>query len=48
LNIIGQDISGFGLDLYGQRKLPDLLRKLAKKAKHIDGSGFFIFIRMRL
>ncbi len=35
LNIIGQDISGFGLDLYGQRKLPELLRKIAKKAKNI-------------
>ncbi len=35
LNIIGQDISGFGLDLYGRRRLPELLRKIAKKAKHI-------------
>jgi len=35
LNIIGQDISGFGLDLYGTRELPQLLRKIAKKAKNI-------------
>lgn len=35
LNIIGQDISGFGLDLYGKRELPRLLRKIAKKAKDI-------------
>lgn len=35
LNIIGQDISGYGLDLYGERALPDLLRKIVKAAKNI-------------
>ncbi len=35
LNIIGQDITGYGLDLYGARKLPQLLKKITKKAKHI-------------
>lgn len=35
LNIIGQDISGFGMDLYGQRKLPELVYKIAKKAGSI-------------
>lgn len=35
LNIIGQDISGFGLDLYGRKMLPELLEKIVKKAKHI-------------
>jgi len=36
LNIIGQDITGYGLDLYGARKLPGLLKKIIKKAKHIS------------
>jgi ribosomal protein S12 methylthiotransferase len=36
LNIIGQDITGYGLDLYGARKLPSLLKKIIKKAKHIS------------
>lgn len=35
LNIIGQDISGYGIDLYGRRRLPELLQKVVKKAKHI-------------
>ncbi len=35
LNIIGQDISGYGLDLYGKRKLPDLLKKIVKEAGDI-------------
>jgi len=35
LNIIGQDISGYGLDLYGKRLLPDLLKKIIKQAKDI-------------
>jgi ribosomal protein S12 methylthiotransferase len=35
LNIIGQDITAFGMDLYGKRILPELLRTIAKKAKHI-------------
>lgn len=35
LNIIGQDITGYGIDLYGKRRLPELLQKIVKKAKHI-------------
>lgn len=35
LNIIGQDITGYGLDLYGARKLPSLLKRIIKKTKHI-------------
>lgn len=35
LNIIGQDITGYGLDLYGQRRLTGLLKKIDKEAKHI-------------
>lgn len=35
LNIIGQDISGYGIDLYGKRKLPELLTKIIKTAKDI-------------
>lgn len=35
LNIIGQDITGFGLDLYGKRDLPFLLRKVIASSKHI-------------
>lgn len=35
LNIIGQDISAYGKDLYGCFSLPDLIKKISKKAKHI-------------
>ncbi len=35
LNIIGQDITGYGLDLYGRLKLPELVGKIAKKAPRI-------------
>lgn len=35
LNIIGQDITGYGLDLYGRRRLPELLRRISACAKHI-------------
>lgn len=35
LNIIGQDITGFGLDLYGKRDLPSLLRKIIAASEHI-------------
>lgn len=35
LNIIGQDITGYGIDLYGKRRLPELLQKIVKQAKHI-------------
>ena len=35
LNVIGQDITGYGLDLYGERSLPALLKKIAREAKGI-------------
>ena len=35
LNIIGQDITGYGIDLYGTAKLDYILRKIIKKAKDI-------------
>jgi ribosomal protein S12 methylthiotransferase len=35
LNIIGQDITGYGLDLYGARSLPKLLKKIINEAGHI-------------
>ncbi|MFH0827734.1 MAG: 30S ribosomal protein S12 methylthiotransferase RimO [Candidatus Omnitrophota bacterium] len=35
LNIIGQDITGYGLDLYGRLKLPELVGKIAKKVPRI-------------
>ena len=35
LNIIGQDITGYGLDLYGRMQLEEILRNVIKNAKHI-------------
>lgn len=35
LNIIGQDITGYGLDIYGKPKLAELLKRIAKQAKGI-------------
>jgi len=35
INIIGQDITGYGIDLYKVTKLPLLLKKIVKKAKNI-------------
>jgi ribosomal protein S12 methylthiotransferase len=35
LNIIGQDITGYGLDLYGRRALPELLPKIIREAEDI-------------
>jgi ribosomal protein S12 methylthiotransferase len=35
VNIIGQDITGYGIDLHGGLRLAGLLRKLVKVAKHI-------------
>ena len=32
VNIIGQDITGYGLDLYGSRRLPELLKKIINYA----------------
>jgi ribosomal protein S12 methylthiotransferase len=36
LNIIGQDISGYGIDLYGRFRLPELIRSLCRKLKHVQ------------
>jgi ribosomal protein S12 methylthiotransferase len=35
VNIIGQDITAYGIDLYGSIKLTEVLKKIIKKAKHI-------------
>lgn len=35
INIIGQDISGYGLDLYGAVRLPHLLNKIIRNTKNI-------------
>lgn len=35
LNIVGQDITGYGIDLYKRRQLPELLKKICRRAKHI-------------
>ncbi len=35
LNIIGQDISGYGLDLYARKRLPGLLKKIVKNSGNI-------------
>ena len=35
LNIIGQDITGYGLDLYGKRRLPELVKGIVSQARNI-------------
>jgi len=35
LNIIGQDITGWGMDLYGTKRLPEILREIVKKSGNI-------------
>jgi ribosomal protein S12 methylthiotransferase len=35
VNIIGQDITGYGLDLYASARLPELLKNIIKKTKNI-------------
>jgi len=35
INIIGQDITGFGIDLFGTPQLPGLIRKIVKRANNI-------------
>lgn len=35
VNIIGQDITGYGLDLYAGTRLPGLLRQIIKKTRNI-------------
>ncbi len=35
LNIIGQDISGYGRDLYAKSKLPELLEKIVRMSRNI-------------
>lgn len=36
LNIIGQDITGYGIDLYGNLRLTHLLKKMLKRIKNIN------------
>lgn len=36
LNIIGQDITGYGMDLYGKARLVELLKRIIKVAKNIQ------------
>lgn len=36
VNIIGQDTSGYGWDIYGELRLPKLLKNICKKAKRIS------------
>lgn len=40
LNIIGQDITAYGIDLYGGRKLPELTERILKKSKSIKWLRF--------
>jgi ribosomal protein S12 methylthiotransferase len=35
INIIGQDITGYGMDLYASAKLPEILEKILKRVKNI-------------
>lgn len=35
INIVGQDITGYGLDLYGKPKLTELLKKIERKIHNI-------------
>ena len=35
VNIIGQDITGFGMDLYGDLRLSALIKKILQNSKHI-------------
>lgn len=35
VNIIGQDITGYGIDLYTEIRLAEVIEKLVKKVKHI-------------
>ena len=35
INIIGQDISGYGIDLYGNTRLAELVKKIALQAKNV-------------
>jgi ribosomal protein S12 methylthiotransferase len=36
LNIVGQDVTAYGLDLYRQKELADLLRRIVREAKSIE------------
>jgi ribosomal protein S12 methylthiotransferase len=48
INIIGQDITGYGMDLYGTMKLSEILRKIAKKAKNIGWIRLLYFYPSRI
>lgn len=36
VNIVGQDITGYGIDLYGTYKLAELLKRITKSVRHIS------------
>jgi ribosomal protein S12 methylthiotransferase len=36
LNIIGQDITAYGMDLYREKRLPQLLRRIARECHNIE------------
>jgi len=36
INIVGQDITGYGIDLYGGRRLPQLLHKIIQDTQHVS------------
>jgi ribosomal protein S12 methylthiotransferase len=48
VNIIGQDITGYGIDLYGSLKLPELLKRIVKKMKNIVWLRLLYFYPNRL
>ncbi|HLD82557.1 MAG TPA: radical SAM protein, partial [Candidatus Omnitrophota bacterium] len=48
INIIGQDITGYGLDLYGSPNLAKLLRGIIKKAQNIGWIRLLYFYPNRV
>ncbi len=35
INVIGQDVTAYGLDIYGRKALPELLKKITAAAPHV-------------
>lgn len=49
LNIVGQDISGYGIDIYKERKLPELARKIVKVSGNIKWIRFlYLYPNLKL